>query len=878
MRAAAILLFWGGLMGLFSEPARAAKTVKVVVAVEDGVLRSSVPGTLSGRIKWMGEQRDVAMALHDDGLWQATVTGPEARAVSLEIWRTDVDPIRRLSQTLEVLPAGDVTLSFGIRAGIDDSALRTSRPDTPMDIRDASLLRSVLASMWVLFGGLAVLAMGRRALSQPARCTKPVSVSWLGELGVWLLLAAAWTWPAIWPSRHIVGRHFDALGTTWVIEAADRLGFDLHDSATAWPEGVTYSTIDSWVLALVGIITDGIPAHWIHSWTAVLGVALSGFAASRLARVIGALPPSHWLAGLFYAGSGLMAGSLLEGHVYQAVNPWTPWMALGLVRASRDGAGWRDGLLAGLCFSAALFTSGYIGLSAGIVAVGLGGFGLVIARDRRPLTVAAGVGLLSVALYIALFSRAGVPGATYASIEELRLGSLTLDSLGPATAEIDRTHHSFGLAVSTLMVALALIGLRGGNAQHKVLGGVAVLCLLIAAGPQWSLGIGPEAPSVSSPIGFLWSIPEVRYLRFPGRIMWGFLAMFSALAALGLSGLWHRSSPRVGWVVLALALLETLIMVRLPDRQWTFSVESPGVYQEVDGPVFDLVGEGTSDSREADSWISAMLCQYQTQHGRPIADDCVSVGPDTNPRVARTSWLFHRLLEGDVESAWSRLSQEGYVALAVHYDWMVESSRVRLKEALAGREVFVEKTQGSGVWIYPVTPVPKTAELRSGPPTAFVGPRSREPVSWHVRVDLQINDTHSPAWYYARFGPGQDVELVDKGPLSGSRYYDRVFSGKTVVPSAVSRQVQILEVTPDGRARVMWQGQVTPLGLREDVLSFRMDEAGVVAPVLRAPDIHPLEIRHLGPLVLGVAWLMVLVVGAVWWRLTPARSVPLVKH
>ena len=54
--------------------------------------------------------------------------------------------------------------------------------------------------------------------------------------------------PSVLAGPEIVGRHFDALGTVWVIDAANRLGLDLHDPFSAWPSGATYSAIDSWLL------------------------------------------------------------------------------------------------------------------------------------------------------------------------------------------------------------------------------------------------------------------------------------------------------------------------------------------------------------------------------------------------------------------------------------------------------------------------------------------------------------------------------------------------------------------------------------------------------------------------------------------------------
>ena len=118
-------------------------------------------------------------------------------------------------------------------------------------------------------------------------------------------------------------------------------------------------------MARIGSMLD--PAM-VHGWLAVLGVAATGWSAAAFARTVGASAPFHHLAGLLYVGSGLAAAALLEGHVYQVVNPWMPLMARSLWRCMDDEASWLDGLWAGVFFGLALFSSGYLGISAGLVA------------------------------------------------------------------------------------------------------------------------------------------------------------------------------------------------------------------------------------------------------------------------------------------------------------------------------------------------------------------------------------------------------------------------------------------------------------------------------------------------------------------------------
>ena len=67
-----------------------------------------------------------------------------------------------------------------------------------------------------------------------------------------------------------------------------------------------------------------------------------------------------------------------------------------------------------------------------------------------------------------------------------------------------------------------------------------------------------------------------------------------------------------------------------------------------------------------------------------------------------------------------------------------------------------------------------------------------------VRVDVESNSTQPPAWFFARFGSGVVLELVDQGSLSGSRCCEWVHSGQ------VATMVQITEVAFDRRFRVLW--------------------------------------------------------------------------
>ena len=93
----------------------------------------------------LGQQRDVPLALGADGLWHARIEGLSARAVGLEVWRMDTNP-SGVSPRSCSLPEGEANVTFGIRQGADDAALRTSLPITLREMRDHQRGISILAT------------------------------------------------------------------------------------------------------------------------------------------------------------------------------------------------------------------------------------------------------------------------------------------------------------------------------------------------------------------------------------------------------------------------------------------------------------------------------------------------------------------------------------------------------------------------------------------------------------------------------------------------------------------------------------------------------------------------------------------------------------
>jgi hypothetical protein len=860
---------WGQLIRVLllfllgSSVASAEVSLSLSVSVADGALRSSETGAITAHVQWLGEERVVPLSLTEPGIWSATVTGPQVRTVGIDLWLKDRVPSYRVSQGLEVLPKGDAELAWSLSGRGADAAWRLSEPIQLSEMRVNQERASMVWSAWLVLSVLVILLIGRRALEkQDSVVALPSLTGWMG-LVIWVVFALCWTWPAALAGPDIVGRHFDAMGTVWVIDAANRLGLDLNDPFSAWPTGATYSAIDSWLLLPMAWIGSMLDPAMVHGWLGIIGVAATGWSAAAFARTVGATAPFHHLAGLLYVGSGIAAAALLEGHVYQVVNPWMPLMARSLWRCMDDEANWLDGVWAGVFFGLALFSSGYLGISAGLVAAFLGLTALVRGTRRLPVVLSALIAVICGLAYLKLFSAAGTPGATYATTETLRMGSLSLNSLGPANAELDRTDHSWSLSLSAASMALCVISLAFRARTLLPLFAVVVASILIALGPDWSLGIAPDEMSMASPIQFLWDIPWFRYLRFPGRIMWAGMLCISAMAAFGLSRLSARLGVRVALLVGAVLAIELIGTVRLPARQVVRSADVPGVYQVAEGAVFDLVGEGLSNSREVDSWMNAILCQYQTQHKRPIAEDCVAVGPDANPKVEKAREIAARLYEGDRPGVMALLQSWGFTALAVHLDWMDAADRLRLKAALQGMAIHTETDLAEGV---AVVKVPKAAAVQQTPPSGasrLVGPPPSS-FQWRMRVDLVVPEGFDAGRFFMIADPLFSAELKDNFGLPGDQFEDGIYSATAT--DQVSGEVKFrLTHVVAGQTTVLWSGPVVPLNLPEDRITFRITEDGKARPHLRAMEIFSPEVRNRGGKISGLSWLACLVMMGLWW-------------
>jgi hypothetical protein len=845
-----MMIFMGGV-------ANADVRLDIEVATPAGELEEASEGALTAHVRWLGENKKVSLVPGDDGVWRGHVRGEQTRAVGIELWRHDGAIPLRLDQGLEVLSAGDNTIHWALTGPQPRSATRLSETRLPADMAQAEERRSMWVALWLFLSCLGVLTLGGRASQQPKRAAEKSTEGSLFREGLlWTLVGIMWTWPAAMAGPgELVGRHFDALGTVWVIDAASRMGLGLHDSMSAWPDGITYTAIDSWLLLVIADLLSGIQAVRIHGWLQVLGVASSGWAAAVFARKVGVARPWHHLAGALYAGSGLVGVALLEGHVYQAINPWLPLMALSMWRATSPQGRERDGLMAGLFFGLCLFSSGYMGVSAAMLAVGLAVPSLLRRQHLVPLAVAACIATVLGTIYIWLFSGVGQPTAEHATLRTLQIGSLSLENLGPPSLEVDRTGHSRAHAISAAAVAMAVLGWRLGVARARLMLGITLGAVLIAMGPQWSLGVDSTDPSIPSPIGWLWKIDGMHYLRFPSRILATPLLCMGVLASASLAAIADRMGKRVGVVLMSLFVLEIIATVQLPFRQRVLPADVPAAYSQGKGPVFDMLGEGMDPNGEVNAWFNGIVCQYQTLHQRPIADDCVVVEKGANPRIQIGRWMAARLYEQDVDSINLRMNRFGFTEVALHTDWLGPSDRVRMTTALSKLSPNTKPHRSGGVQIYTVGDAQQGVE-KEGHARSIQGPETAL-IDWHMRLDLIVGKNVESARYFVSIedpeGTSHSVEIRDHGRWPGEKPGDGILNahwmGKIAGPVTMS-----LSQIRNGEKREIWSGLVAPLELKEDRLAFRLNDKEEAEPMLRALENFFPEVRNRGGKIIGLGW------------------------
>lgn len=782
-----------------------AQTITIAIAAPPSTTPISVEAV------WQGEAQQAVLEPGDAGSHQAELTGPATRYLQISLWQDGA----AIYSGVERLVLGDQTLAYAL---IPDEPLarRVSRPLPPaaLERTEAAWIGGSLAWVGLTLAGMLWMTGRSRRDEEPA-----VWAWWWSPL-LWLLLAVAWTWPAA--SGALTSLHFDALGTIWGLDAAERLiSGGLQDPLTGWPLGGDYARFDSFLLLPLGLL--GIEAVRLHGIMQVAGVALSAWAAERFALAVGAKAPWSLLAGLLFAFSGLAANVLLEGHAYMLVDPWLPLMGLMWWRALSGDGRVVQGVLTGLAFTAALLSSGYLGLCAAVVAIGLW-VGAVKRRGAAVLPATLGaVGVVlpvGIAYLWVFFTHSGGLDTSEASIQ---LASASLASLAGPTPEVDRQHHSLALALSPVMLSLIALApaLLPRRARWRVLLWSGAAALLMAAGPV-----------IGSRLDASFSLGALTGVRFPIRVIWAVLLCWGALAAWAASAMVQRHGRWAGGVVLALALAESFLLVQMPHRQQTLHAGIPSAYAHSSGAILDFYPEEIDESGERELLRTATDCFYQTGHGLPIADRCVVTPTAENPRVVLGRWLGALLLQGGGAEAVATLQGMGFGAVALHADHFHPGDLARMRAALGAHADVVETQDGGEHIVLFVLAAPADTPQRVLPqahPPAQIGTAGLAPAR---SLRIEVLDRDDAATYTAQVvvddrAPRQ-IPLSDQGVTAGDLQHDGVRVGLWQDEPAAA-----LSLTLKRGPTTLWQGDVWP-GAAADRVVFAVED-GSARPVVAAP-------------------------------------------
>ncbi|MBT7304035.1 MAG: hypothetical protein HN849_31165 [Victivallales bacterium] len=504
------------------------------------------------------------------------------------------------------------------------------------------------------------------------------------DLTIWLLLAAAWTWPAALAQHHeIVGRHYDSMGTTWVMHSAPRFSHQFKDAMSAWPTVADYRRMDSFVLVFLSILLSSFSAAKLHGLFQIIGVATSAWAAQGLARAMGARRPWDMIGGLCFAFSGLAAHALIEGHMYHIMCPWLPLFVWAWYRAMCENQKWHYGTIAGVLFCLSLLTSAYLGVSAALIAAGL--FLATVIRKRTvPWLQTLAASAIALPVILAILHLYGGDGDGLSRdmtvSTALQASAHCLSVLG-ATPELDRVQHSLALELSPLLLALVIVApvVLGKRSPYRVLMWIAVSGLLLSIGPGFS--VSDDQALFRTPLSLLANTPLKVVLRFPIRFAWicnlcGGILAAAVVTQLSLSG------RRTAWLLLLLALLLPFAATRLPARQRTLTWSTPDVYATCAAPILDLFPVQAWPPNFDEMWFHHLACAYQTDHGLTIAANGMHTTPEGQPQVRLGQWTTRQLLAGHSDEAAAMLSALGFKTIVFHSDLFLQQDRERLNAAL----------------------------------------------------------------------------------------------------------------------------------------------------------------------------------------------------
>lgn len=510
----------------------------------------------------------------------------------------------------------------------------------------------------------------------------------LGHLAVFGAYLALWTvvsWPlALVPlGGRLATRQFDLYASSWLVDTAPSAFPNMVSTTSAWPLHELLSRADSYVLLLLGWLNLGIlPGTTVCALVAWLGVPISAWFAERCAGDGFAVPrPWSLVAGLCYAFSGIAATALLEGHVYQLLNPWLPMLWWAWQRAGR-GDGVRPGVVVGIAFAGALFTTAYFGVFA-IALLAM----LAVDQPRTARRVApavAAVALPAGLYYVWLFRISSRFQDTDASSAQyyLRMGTVSASQLIGWDPAADISGHSLTAALPLMGLPLAIGVIACARKSRALPLGLAAIGVLCALGRTWHLDTGDVG--IDLPVDHL-LFPQLAYFRFPVRALWLTTLVIGVQAARTLGTLGPRA-PRLAGGALVLALLDAVVGPGLPWRVTAPIAGLPSGYLATpEGrAVLDLWAQPADrSSGEMEMWARNLTCYYAGQHGRPTPEVCIGTGV-RSPREILDAWVTQRALAGDRgEEIATTLADLGYGGVVVHADVYRPGDVASLDDALA---------------------------------------------------------------------------------------------------------------------------------------------------------------------------------------------------
>ena len=287
------------------------------------------------------------------------------------------------------------------------------------------------------------------------------------------VLAVVLTWPAAAQLSTMAVDLGDPLLTTWI------LAWDIHALSTAplrffdanmfHPHRQTLAYTEH----LVGLLPLVAPARLAgaapllaHNLVWLATFPLTGLTMFWLVRHLTGSAGAGMVAAVLYAFSPFRFGQL--GHVQVLSHQWLPLLFLGLHRAAREGARWRDLWLASLAFLLQALSSGYEAFLAMIaVAVFLAWLGLPAGRPplsrliARGAVAGAAVGLFLLPFFLPYRSVRDEIGLVRSLDEVARYAARPVSYLAaPAMnrwlGEITEPFRSYETILFPGMVALAL--------------------------------------------------------------------------------------------------------------------------------------------------------------------------------------------------------------------------------------------------------------------------------------------------------------------------------------------------------------------------------------------------------------------------------------